>query len=387
MSRVTRNTTRMAQLDDDDDLMLRLSQSQNSRGDIPTVDDDFHLCLSQTQNTQLNESALKDLDSSTDSTQTMSRVTRNSIRMAHIDVDKDLELRLSQSQSSPMDFSDTEQNLGLCLSKTQNTESKLSTVQDLASSTTNIQVNIARIQQVIKQNHRVFSKQHDVLLNLVSDISVNVAEISDRVSKLEKKVCNVQKSVQNNRIVIDDVLTDMEKIKKSVKLIKQKQSHNIKSDEYEERLKLIETRLKERENNQITTNNSVDDKCVIIRNLPFGMRDKEDVQQLLHDGLGLDINIKSIHREQSVNHQAGVLTVELATTNEKHRIIANKRLLSRTEKYRDVYIDGGNRSVNKRIEKKIEMLVSNLQCNSPTQMRAHSRTYYNRNRSQNYYNQ
>ena len=82
----------------------------------------------------------------------------------------------------------------------------------------------------------MFSKQHGVLLNLVSDISVNVAEISDRVSKLEKKVCNVQKSVQNNRIVIDDVLTDMEKIKKSVKLIKQKQSHNIKSDEYEERL-------------------------------------------------------------------------------------------------------------------------------------------------------
>ena len=70
---------------------------------------------------------------------------------------------------------------------------------------------------------------------------------------------------------------------------------------------MIETRLKERENNQVTPNNSVDDKCVIIRNLPFGMRDKEDVQQLLHDGLGLDTNIKSIHREQSVNHQAGVL--------------------------------------------------------------------------------
>ena len=125
----------------------------------------------------------------------MSRITRNTRRLAQLDDDDDdadLVLRLSQSQRSHADLLEEDDDLHLLLSQTQNTQLNSSAVSDLTSSTNNIQVNIARIEQVIKQNHGVFAKQHDVLLNLVSDISVNVAEIGDRVNKLEKRQCNLQ---------------------------------------------------------------------------------------------------------------------------------------------------------------------------------------------------
>ena len=126
----------------------------------------------------------------------MSRITRNTRRLAQLDDDDDadLVLRLSQSESSHADLLEEDDDLHLLVSQTQNTQLNSSAVSDLTSSTNNIQVNIARIGQVIKQNHGVFAKQHDVLLNLVSDISVNVAEIGDRVNKLEKRQCNLQKN-------------------------------------------------------------------------------------------------------------------------------------------------------------------------------------------------
>ena len=144
----------------------------------------------------------------------MARATKNSTRMAQLDDDDDLVLRLSQSQISQRDGQAVDDDLTLYLSQTQNTQLDESAVSDLASSTTNILVNIARIEQVIKQNHGVFSKQHDVLLNLVSDISVNVAEISDRVNKIERKQCNMQKILSNHKDVLDAVVTDLEKEKK-----------------------------------------------------------------------------------------------------------------------------------------------------------------------------
>ena len=245
-------------------------------------------------------------------------------------------------------------------------------------------MNIARIEEVIKNNHGAFTKQHEVLLNLVSDISVNVSEISDKVNKLERKLIVTQKSVNNNKEVLDNVIVDMEMMKKTMNTIKQRQNKSMKHEEYEERLKTVESKLKEHENNRLTNRDDDDDNdaTIIVRNLPYRMMDDADGHQLLSEGLGLDIPVQSVHRARSVNHQAGVLTIELTCAEDKQKVIANKMKLSRTQRYYDVFIDGGKTNVNRRIEQKFEMLVNNLRGRRPDSyaMAARSRTYYNRNR-------
>ena len=189
--------------------------------------------------------------------------------MAQLDDDDDLVLRLSQSQISQRDGQAVDDDLTLYLSQTQNTQLDESAVSDLASSTTNILVNIARIEQVIKQNHGVFSKQHDVLLNLVSDISVNVAEISDRVNRIEKKQCNMQKILSNHKDVLDAVVTDLEKVKKSARIVTQKHSRSINHDQFEERLKIVETKLNKHELKSAVSapvNNSTEEVFITIWN-------------------------------------------------------------------------------------------------------------------------
>ena len=115
------------------------------------------------------------------------------------------------------------------------------------------------------------------------------------------------------------------------------------------------------------------------------MMDDADGHQLLSEGLGLGIPVQTVHGVRSVNHQAGVLTIELTCVEDKQKTIAIKLKLSRTQKYYDVYIlfiDGGKTNVNRRIEQKLKMLVNNLQGRRPDfyAMAARSRTYYNRNR-------
>ena len=315
----------------------------------------------------------------------MSRITRNTRRLAQLDDDDaDLVLRLSQSQRSHADPLEEDDDLNLFLSQTQNTQLNESAVSDLASSTNNIQVNIARIEEVIKNNHGAFTKQHEVLLNLVSDISVNVSEISDKVNKLERKLIVTQKSMNNNKEVLDNVIVDIEMMKKTMNTIKQRQNKSMKHEEYEERLKTVESKLKEHENNRLTNRDDDDDNdaTIIVRNLPYRMMDDADGHQLLSEGLGLDIPVQSVHRARSVNHQAGVLTIELTCAENKQKVIANKMKLSRTQRYYDVFIDGGKTNVNRRIEQKFEMLVNNLRGRRPDSyaMAARSRTYYNRNR-------
>ena len=147
-------------------------------------------------------------------------------------------------------------------------------------------------------------------------------------------------------------------------------------------MKTVESKLKEHEDNRLTNRDDDNDATIIVRNLPYRMMDDADGHQLLSEGLGLDIPVQSVHRARTVNHQAGVLTIELTCAEDKQKVIANKMKLSRTPKYYDVFIDGGKTNVNQRIEQKFEMLVNNLRGRRPDSyaMAACSRTYYNCNR-------
>ena len=70
----------------------------------------------------------------------------------------------------------------------------------------------------------------------MSDVSVNVSEISDKVNKLECKLIVTQKSVNNYKEVLNNVIGDLEMMKKTMNTIKQRQNKSRKHEEYERKI-------------------------------------------------------------------------------------------------------------------------------------------------------
>ena len=81
------------------------------------------------------------------------------------------------------------------------------------------------------------------------------------------------------------------------------------------------------------------------------MKDAEDCHRMLNNGLDLDINIKSTQRAPSVNNNAGVLTIELQSYNDKGMIMNMKSQLKLSKRYYNVYIDESSTHVHQIIEK------------------------------------
>ena len=267
-------------------------------------------------------------------------------------------LWLSQSQSAPI----AEPTLQL----------DESIVDGITASTNNVQMNVREILQIIRHNHNYMAKQNDALLKLVREVSENVSDISDKVSTLERKFCAINKTVKTNKDTLVDVKDDIEKLQKSVKTLKTKQMDAVKSDAIDKRLRLIERKLDERDrvpdgmavNSNVTAMENrlnVDDKMVLVKNLPFGMQDEEDANKLVRDGLGLNIKIQSVSRKPSLYNRAGVMTIQLLSNDDKMLMMTNKWKLRRTENYYDVYVEDSKPPINSRIERKIQMLVHNVQ--------------------------
>ena len=144
---------------------------------------------------------------------------------------------------------------------------------------------------------------------------------------------------------------------------------SVKADELEIRLKAMESKLNQRITECVNITDVVasastattDDRLLLIKNLPYGMKDNEDVEKLIQEGMGLDISVKSIQRAPSVYNRAGVLTVELHSKDDKMKIIANKSKLRQSIDYYNVYLENTNSAVHMRIEEQIKMLVNNVQ--------------------------
>ena len=247
-----------------------------------------------------------------------------------------------------------------------------SIVDGITASTNNVQMNVREILQIIRHNHNYMAKQNDALLKLVREVSENVSDISDKVSTLERKFCAINKTVKTNKDTLVDVKDDIEKLQKSVKTLKTKQMDAVKSDAIDKRLRLIERKLDERDrvpdgmavNSNVTAMENrlnVDDKMVLVKNLPFGMQDEEDANKLVRDGLGLNIKIQSVSRKPSLYNRAGVMTIQLLSNDDKMLMMTNKWKLRRTENYYDVYVEDSKPPINSRIERKIQMLVHNVQ--------------------------
>ena len=216
-------------------------------------------------------------------------------------------------------------------------------------------------------------KQNDVLFKLVREVSVNVSEINDKIRILEQKFRVIEKAVKHNNNEIVDVQHKVENLEKSIRILKEKQSVSVKADELEIRLRTMKNKLNQRITERVKITDMVanastattDDRLLLIKNLPYGMKDNEDVEKLIHEGMGLGISVKSIQRAPSVYNRAGVLTVELHSKDDKMNILANKSKLHQSIDYYNVYLENTNSAVHMRIEEQIKMLVNNVQ-NDPS---------------------
>ena len=270
--------------------------------------------------------------------------------------DDDLHHWLSQSQTAP-----TQQSMDD------------TAMSDTTSPDNDVQMNVREILNMIRHNHDYMVKQNDVLFKLVREVSVNVSEINDKIRILEKKFSVIEKAVKHNNNEIVEVQHKVENLEKWVRILKEKQSVSVKADELEIRLKAMENKLNQRITERVNITDVVanastattDDRLLLIKNLPYRMKDIEDVVKLIHEGMGLDISVKAIQRAPSVYNRAGVLTVELHSKDDKMKILANKSKLRQSIDYYNVYLENTISAVDMRIEEKIKMLVNNVQ-NAPS---------------------
>ena len=56
---------------------------------------------------------------------------------------------------------------------------------------------------------------------------------------------------------------------------------------------------------------------VPVSNLPYGMKDEDDVNKLLSEDLRIDVTVKSILRAPSVYNRDGIITIELESKEDK----------------------------------------------------------------------
>ena len=94
----------------------------------------------------------------------------------------------------------------------------------------------------------------------------------------------------------------VEKLERSVRILKKKQLVSVKADEQKISLKAVESKLNQRTTERVNITDEVanantattGDILLLIKNLPYEMKDNEDVEKLIHEGMGLDVSVKLI---------------------------------------------------------------------------------------------
>ena len=256
--------------------------------------------------------------------QQQAQIKQMSTQAGYRRADED-DVNLMTSQTSPrhqkMTVTEEEDDMRLFLSQTQQRgESSLSGLADsnhIANSAESVKLNVERIESIIKLNQQTMLSQNNIVMNLIGDISISVSEISERVKTLENKFNTLSLKAENNAKTI----CELNKFVNSLT----KMQEQTEADQ-EKRLKRIETILNSRHNEGNTENEITvtENNKITIHNLSYQQKDVEDVNTLLRDGLGMDIQAKTIHRAPSKFYNAGILTVELSSQKEKSEVMKNK---------------------------------------------------------------
>ena len=301
-------------------------------------------------------------------------MTRLSRRLQRID-EEDLNLALSQPGGNVEDFnlsltqpSDTEMrdlqddedadDLNLFLSQSQSSQPALplneATVKKISESAANVKINLTSVQNIIQKNHDILVQQNEMLLKLISDISANVDDINDRVSIMEKQFDGMNKKVCTNGEMIENVQVDVDKLQKSMRILKKNHKRPNLSNDYEQRLLDVENKLNMQRDSILTgaststsTNNNdiicvddeiIDENCVVISNLPETENFDADVSALMWTGLCINAQTKTVTKLEK-NIGKSKVKVELHSLRDKIEVMKNKRQLRNTNEYCNVFID------------------------------------------------
>ena len=170
---------------------------------------------------------------------------------------------------------DDDDDLSLFLSQTQNSSASpiqmSQSVSDINATTASLKANIAQVEKMINTNHNFLVQQNNKLLKLITDISVNVDTISSRVGTLEKQVCIMNTSVKQNSDGLTKVKRNLTQLQMSVKNAAQNQL----SADYENRLKIVENIVKQKNETEVESLNITNESSLIINYLPLHRKMKQ----------------------------------------------------------------------------------------------------------------
>ena len=339
-------------------------------------DDDLHLCLSQSQQVEtqqsLDDTGVSDVtlpDSEVEICQIdgeSQRVTRNSTKM-HKTTDEELVSIQRQAESMKEEIDDViDDDLTLMLSQSQrDSGADQPSLDDLAASASQVICNVDRIEAIIQMNKKTMLSQNRNVLKLISDISTHVANISDRLLTLENKVESMNIKVESNTSAI-------KAIKKNMAALNATDKNKDSVIQLNQRIKLVENKLSEQSaiaqvnndiHNEKPTNETtcgkivVAENAIVIHNLAYRQKDVDDVNKMSR-GLNLGIKAKTIHRAPSRYHNAGVLTVEMHSLDDKAAVMKRRAILTNNNQLNNVVIESFKTPTHVQIENKFNSLIN-----------------------------
>ena len=298
------------------------------------------------------------------------RVTRNSLKVQRT-AGEDLVSIQRQAQSMAADIEDIiDDDLTLMLSQSQrDSGADQPSLVDLAASASHVKDNVDRIEAIIQMNQQTMLSQNRNVLKLISDISTHVGNISDRLLTLENKVETIDNKVMSNKSAIEVIAKDISTLKKA-------NNHKDAVVQLDRRVALVENKLSVQDNNaRIHVNNNtqeidIETKCgkiavaenaIVIHNLSYQQKDAEDVNKLLSKGLNLSMKAKTVHRAQSRNNNAGVLTVEMHSLDDKAAALKKRAMLTNSNQFHNVVIESFKTPTHVQIENKFNSLMDAMQ--------------------------
>ena len=222
--------------------------------------------------------------------------------------------------------------------------------------------------QIITDLDEIANKFNTYFINIGHSLSEQI-HAKDRLLTLENKVESMNIKVESNTSAIKAIernmaaLNAMDKNKDSV-------------IQLDQRIKLVENKLSEQSaiaqvNNNIHNTNDrkptnettcgkivVAENAIVIHNLAYRQRDVEDVNKMMSRGLNLGIKAKTIHRAPSRYNNAGVLTVEMHSLDDKAAVLKRRAILTNNNQLNNVVIKSFKTPTHVQIENKFDSLIN-----------------------------
>lgn len=174
--------------------------------------------------------------------------------------------------------------------------------------------------------------------NLATNITVSFNMLSDRMIQMESSI-EAKISAKIESALETKVKEEVGKFKKDIQ-----QDFDRINEKIDNVQKSYDDLAKNKDNGTINSSRAAN---IVIKNLEYDAREKDDnqitvhkVQALFRDGMAIpDVKIKSASRKQGRENHNGIIIVELDDAAQKKTIFSQKRKLKNNTGYKKVYID------------------------------------------------